>query len=70
MLLGKANNNKSVPENERMDEAFLYKKLLPTVKKKMEGFNSINAADIHEFIEKALGTSSKGCSCSCIYCCA
>ena len=49
----KANNNKSVPENERMDETSL-QKVVTTVKKKMEGFNSINAADIHEFIEKAL----------------
>ena len=49
----KANNNKSVPENERMDETSL-QKVVATVKKKMEGFNSINAADIHEFIEKAL----------------
>lgn len=49
----KANNNKSVPENERMDETSL-QKVVNTVKKKMEGFNSINAADIHEFIEKAL----------------
>lgn len=49
----KANNNKSVPENERMDESSL-QKVVTTVKKKMEGFNSINAADIHEFIEKAL----------------
>lgn len=49
----KANNNKSVPENERMDEVSL-QKVVATVKKKMEGFNSINAADIHEFIEKAL----------------
>ena len=54
----KANDNPSVPDNEKMDEVTI-DKLVGEIVKKMAGFNSINASDIHGFIEKVLGNHKK-----------
>lgn len=45
--------NMSVPENERMDDVAM-QKVITTVQKKLDGFNSINVEDIQDFVEQSL----------------
>lgn len=50
--------NKSVPENQQMNEEQV-QKVLNTVLKKMEGYTSISTEDINDFVEAALVRHNK-----------
>lgn len=50
--------NDSVPEEDRMDEANI-SKVISTIRKKLEGFNSISVEDIQDIVEKSLVRHNK-----------